>query len=303
MVFGTVDRCHRGRARRGGGAGLRSGRGRAEGPADRADGTPARQPPGLRDLRARAQQLRLARRRQITAARRGLRPQVEALQASRAEAVKASGRAYTERGLYWASGHVVLRDHAVAVKLVDKRRAGSPPGCTTTPTTARASSPCSCNGYGHHPAGPGSGHPARRGRADARANRREDRAVGTHHHPHPEPQDGRPCDRDGARPAAIAGLARLRRREWLNVFQLRPWLPPEQFAALPRGERRRVARTGEVVLTVGGKAPETIWRYPSRCSARYGPEGPVGSRAAAEPGLCGRPGSGVSRSPRWTPRS
>lgn len=46
--------------------------------------------------------------------------------------------------------------------------------------------------------------------------------------------------------------------KWRNVLQLGPWMPPEEFAALPRGQRRDIARTGEAVLAVGGGRTVTL---------------------------------------------
>ncbi len=46
--------------------------------------------------------------------------------------------------------------------------------------------------------------------------------------------------------------------KWQNVLRLSPWMPPEKFDALPRARRRAIARTGEVVIAVGGGTTVTV---------------------------------------------
>jgi len=63
--------------------------------------------------------------------------------------------------------------------------------------------------------------------------------------------------RQAGQPARSPELLASGDGQWRNVLQVRPWMPPEQFDGLTRGERKRHGR-GEAVWSVGGGRTVTL---------------------------------------------
>lgn len=80
-----------------------------------------------RECRDRVADLRQQRRDAIAAARPRLKPRLEAMRADYKEKVKHCRQDFAAQGLYWASYNMVIDDHQVRVKLVDRlRKQGRP---------------------------------------------------------------------------------------------------------------------------------------------------------------------------------
>jgi Putative transposase DNA-binding domain len=216
----------------------------------------------LRAVRARERAARQKRRALITAHAPALRSQLAAPRDQRSAAVIACRQRYAARGLYWATYNMVVADHSLAVRLVEGQRAQNRPARLRhtrnagTGTVAvqlqrytEAVSPgerATIARLSHDGLTPG--QIATR-LAESGLPRRSARSIGLTLR---QIGSGRPAkEQPSADPPRSPRLLASGEGKWRNVFQLRPWMPPEDFSALPLSERRRIARAGQVVLALG----------------------------------------------------
>lgn len=235
-------------------------RARAAHSRDRSLATDPETAADLRAIRREAKELRLARRAAIAEARPGKKAEIEQLKAAHREAVTACRREYAARGLHWGTYNAVLTDHSAAVQLVEKRRAEGHParlrhrrhdGTGTIAvqlqreqgvTPQERAQITALAAEGKTP-GQIAAETGRQARTVALILRRKNATA----------SPGRQPD-----PPRSPELLASGQGKWRNVLQLRPWMPPEEFAALSCAQRRRIARTGEVVLAVGGAQTVTL---------------------------------------------
>jgi hypothetical protein len=242
---------------------------RQEHSRQRALGTSGELAGRISAARARARELRQQRRDLISTAAAARQGEVAALKQQRLDAITACRRRHAAAGLYWGSYHAALSHHQVAVQAVAKRRARNLPARLKH---RRHDGSGTIAVQLHRETGGVSPQERARIAELAAAGMRpgviaaalaedgyEARTARTIGLILKQVASGRPAPpQQPGDPPRSPQLLASGEGKWRNVLQIRPWMPPEKFAALPRAERRRIARTGEAVLAVGDGRTVTI---------------------------------------------
>lgn len=202
----------------------------------------------IKACKARVKAARDAKRQAIALVRNVAKPQLERLKAEHKEAIKTCRQEFSEKGLYWATYNAVLTDHSVRVQLVARaRKEGRPArlrfhrfdgtGSVSVQLQRQHGTACRCPGCAAKLTA------AMQKQLAAACPGCAEKTCTTHlvaadpaHPPQDPPRTPQLIASDGGK--------------WRNVLQVKPWMPPAEFAALPRHKQREVGY-GEVVWCVG----------------------------------------------------